>query len=242
MARILVVADIHSNWSALSAIREEFDACICAGDIVDYLTNPIPCIEWVRQHADVVVRGNHDHAVAQRVAARNGPGFRALAAATRPVHWDILRPSQMKYLARLPVMQQVEIGGLKILVVHGTPRDPMDEYLGPDKEAWKNRLEGIDVDLVLVGHTHRPMYLDLGRTQVINPGSVGQPRDGDPRAAYVIIDHSEVMFKRVSYNIEETIKNMRVNGVERWAIELTEQILQSGGHPDSFNGTEAELT
>ncbi|MCA9042126.1 MAG: YfcE family phosphodiesterase [Planctomycetaceae bacterium] len=242
MSRILVVADIHSNWSALSAIQEEFDACIVAGDIVDYGTNPIPCIEWVRKNATVVVRGNHDHAVAQRVTARSGSGFRALAAATRPLHWDLLRPSQMKYLARLPVMQHLEIGGLKILVVHGTPRDPMDEYLGADKAAWRNRLEGIDVDLVCVGHTHHPMYLDLGRTQIINPGSVGQPRDGDARAAYVIIENNEVMFKRVSYNIEETIKNMRVNGIDRWAIELTEQLLRSGGHPDSFNGTEADAT
>ncbi|QDU82011.1 phosphodiesterase [Polystyrenella longa] len=240
MSRILLVADIHSNWSALSAIQEDFDACIVAGDIVDYGTNPIPCIEWVRKNATVAVRGNHDHAVAQRVAARSGAGFRALAAATRPVHWDLLRPSQMKYLARLPVMQQVEIGGLKILVVHGTPRDPMDEYLREDKSAWRNRLEGLDVDLVCVGHTHHPMYLDLGDTQVINPGSVGQPRDGDARAAYVIIENNEVMFKRVTYNIEESIKNMRVNGIDRWAIELTEQLLRSGGHPDSFRGTEAD--
>ncbi|MEZ6044730.1 MAG: YfcE family phosphodiesterase [Planctomycetaceae bacterium] len=235
MSRILVVSDIHSNWAALSAIREEFDACIVAGDIVDYGTNPLPCIEWVRNNATVAVRGNHDHAVAQRVTARTGSGFRALVAATRPVHWDLLRPSHMKYLARLPVMEQIEIDGLKILVVHGTPRDPMDEYLGPDKQAWKNRLEGLDVDLVCVGHTHHPMYLDLGSTQVINPGSVGQPRDGDSRASYVVIENNEVMFKRVSYDINETIKNMYANGVDEWAIELTEQILRSGGHPDSIN-------
>ena len=240
MAKILVVSDIHSNWSALSAIDETFDACVVAGDIVDYGTNPIPCLEWVRKHATIAVRGNHDHAVAQRVPAQEGTGFRSIAAATRPAHWDILRPSQMKYLARLPVMQQAEIDGLNILSVHGTPRDPMDEYLGPDNKAWMNRLEEVNADFVCVGHTHIPMDLRLGRCRVINPGSVGQPRDGDPRASYVVIEDGRVQFKRVAYNIEETIKHMRGQNINREVMELTETILRAGGHPKSFEANVEE--
>lgn len=234
MAKILVVSDIHSNWSALSAIDETFDACVVAGDIVDYGTNPIPCLEWVRKHATIAVRGNHDHAVAQRVPAKGGTGFKALAAATRPAHWEILRPSQMKYLARLPVMKQVEIDGLNIFAVHGTPRDPMDEYLGPDQVAWQNRLEEVNADIVCVGHTHIPMDLKIGKTRVINPGSVGQPRDGDPRAAYVVIEDGKVKFKRVDYNIEETIKNMRSHDIDREIMELTEIVLRAGGYPKKY--------
>ncbi|MEO1997136.1 MAG: metallophosphoesterase family protein, partial [Planctomycetaceae bacterium] len=86
--KILVVADIHSNWRALEAIDEQFDACLFLGDLVDYGTEPAPCVEWVRSQATHAIRGNHDHAVAQRIPARGGQGFKALTAATRPIHWQ----------------------------------------------------------------------------------------------------------------------------------------------------------
>ena len=76
--RVLVVSDIHSNWVALSSIQEEFDYCLCIGDLVDYGTDPLPCIEWIKVHATACVRGNHDHAVAQRVEAKGSTGFRRL--------------------------------------------------------------------------------------------------------------------------------------------------------------------
>ena len=149
--RILILGDIHSNWAALSAIDEKFDACLFVGDLVDYATQPVPCIEWVKANATAVIRGNHDHAVAQRVAARDGAGFRALAAATRPLHWDALNSSQLKYLARLPVTRRIVLDDHSFYLVHGTPRDPLDEYLGNNAEAWQERLETIDADFCLRG-------------------------------------------------------------------------------------------
>ena len=93
--KILVLADIHANWPALAAIaaKETFDACLFAGDLVDYGTDPVPCVEWIREHARAAVRGNHDHAVAQKVSARGGTGFRQLAAITRPLQWAVLQPT-----------------------------------------------------------------------------------------------------------------------------------------------------
>jgi putative phosphoesterase len=228
--KVLVLADIHSNWPALAAIEESFDACLFIGDLVDYGTDPVPCAKWIRKHADAAVRGNHDHAVAQRVPARDGPGFKRLAAATRPWHWEVLDSNTLKYLGRLPVMHQITLDGKTFFLVHATPRDPMDEYLGAQVESWKNRIEGIDADYVLVGHTHIPMHLDLGRTQVVNPGSVGQPRDGDPRCAYAVIEDGKVSLRRVPYDIDATIKQMRQTGIEGWALELSETVLRSGGH------------
>src|SRR5689334_2621300 len=97
--KILVLADIHANWPALEAIQERFDACLFVGDLVDYGSNPVPCVEWVQAHATAAVRGNHDHAVAQKIAARGGSGFRRLAAATRPLQWNALSNRHLKYLA-----------------------------------------------------------------------------------------------------------------------------------------------
>jgi putative phosphoesterase len=227
--KILILADIHANWPALAAIQEPFDACLFAGDLVDYATDPLPCIEWMRMHADAAIRGNHDHAVAQRVPARGGSGFRKLAAATRPVHWDLLDASSLKYLARLPVTERLELDGLTFYLVHGTPRDPLDEYLFNDTAAWENRLETIDADIVCVGHTHIPFHLDLGRLHVLNPGSVGQPRDGDPRCSYALIDNGTIHIRRVEYDIGATLDQMRSCGMDADTMELAETVLRTGG-------------
>ncbi|WP_437187655.1 metallophosphoesterase family protein [Planctomicrobium sp. SH668] len=228
--RILVVSDIHSNWTALSAIREQFDRCVVIGDIVDYGTNPLPCIDWVRKYSDATVRGNHDHAVAQRVPATGTTGYRRLAAAVRPFHWNQIDPQRMKFLGRLPVSAFYRVAQSNFFLIHATPRDPMDEYLAADPEAWTQRLAGIDADFVCVGHSHLQFHLDLGRTQLINPGSVGQPRDGDWRASYAIIEDGKVILKRVEYDIDECLRQSAESEIPEWAVALTGAVLRSGGN------------
>jgi len=227
--RILVLADIHSNWPALAAIREPFDECLVIGDLVDYGTDPAPCVDWVREHARWVVRGNHDHAVAQRVPVRAGGGFRRLAGASRPIHWELLDPPRLRYLGRLPVVQHVELGGLRLMLVHATPRDPLDEYLGSDAAAWEERLRQAPADVICVGHTHQPYLLECGARRVLNPGSVGQPRDGDPRASYAIIEDGRIELRRVAYDIDATLRQMRTVNMPDWAIELSASVLRTGG-------------
>lgn len=227
--KILVLADIHSNWPALSAIQESFDACLFTGDLVEYGMDPIPCIDWLRQHATAAVRGNHDHAVAQRVPTRTGTGFRALASATRPHHWNVLDSTRNEYLATLPVTQHVTLGDTSFCLVHGTPRDPLDEYLTGDSEAWRARLESIEADVVCVGHTHIPFHLDLGRIQVLNPGSVGQPRDGDPRCSYAVIEDGKIEIRRVEYDIDATLDQMRESGLDDSSLQFAENVLRNGG-------------
>lgn len=237
--KILVLADIHSNWPALSAIRESFDACLFAGDLVDYATDPVPCVDWVRRNASAGVRGNHDHAVAQRVPVRDTvKGYRKLAAATRPVHWQLLDAKDLKYLARLPVTSRTVVGDLSFYLVHGTPRDPLDEYLGNDAEAWRKRLSGVDADFVCVGHTHVPFHLQLESVQVLNPGSVGQPRDGDPRCSYAVIENGTVEIRRVEYDIAETLRQMQASGVKAGDLELAEAVLKSGGRVPADDETD----
>jgi putative phosphoesterase len=229
--RILVLADIHANWSALSAIREPHDACFVLGDLVEYGAEPVECIEWVRRHATAVIRGNHDHSVAQRVPPPSGTGLRGLAAATRQHHWNVLSASHLKFLSRLPVSLTLELDNRRFHLVHATPRDPMDEYLTADSAAWKNRVAGIDADFVCVGHTHLQFQLDLERLQLVNPGSVGQPRDGDPRAAYAIIEDGRVELKRVEYDIDAAVLALENAGFDPETVELAESMLRTGGRP-----------
>lgn len=227
--RILVIADVHSNWQALAAIDETFDACLFAGDLVDYGTDPIPCIEWAQKHVTAGVRGNHDHAVAQRVPVRSGSGYRRLAAATRPLHWELIDARRLKYLARLPVTRQITLGDSSFFLVHATPRDPLDEYLLQDPALWRDRLKDVTADFICIGHSHLPFLLEVDGQQVINPGSVGQPRDGDPRAAYAVIEDGRVEFHRVEYDIDAALGQMRDVGVEDWAVRLSAGVLRTGG-------------
>ena len=236
--RILLLADIHANWPALAAINERFDACLFLGDVVDYATDPLPCIDWVRKYALATVRGNHDHSVAQRVVVKPGGTFRRMSAAMRPRHFEVLNDEHLTWLAQMPVTRYLTLGDHRFLLVHATPRDPMDEYVGDNAEQWQQRLEHVDVDFVCVGHTHIPMQLQLEKTQVINPGSVGQPRDGDPRAAYAIIDKGQVEFRRVPYDIDQTIRHMRSCGIDENIVAKAEVVLRSGGSPTASGYSE----
>ena len=229
--KILVLADIHSNWAALSAIDEDFDACLIVGDLVDYGIDPVPCIAWAQKHDALMVRGNHDHAVAQHVAPRGGSGssFRTISAWSRPIHWKLLDESQLSWLARLPVTRHLELDGLSFFLVHATPRDPLDEHLGPDSDGWKQRLANIDADFVVVGHTHVPICMDLGGKTLLNPGSVGQPRDGDPRASYAIVEDGEVRHCRVEYPVEDVIADAARTDADAQTLAIFASVLRTGG-------------
>jgi len=203
--RILVVADIHANRAALDAIDEPFDACLCLGDLVEYGPHPAECIDWVRTHATAVVRGNHDHGAVQDVPVIGTVGFRYLTMVSRRVTVPALSPTDRRFLADLPTTAMITLGGLRFFLVHASPRDPLEEYVPADPDEWQARVHGLKADFVLVGHTHHQFEFRLRHTTVVNPGSVGLPRDGDPRARYAIIEDGRVELKAVEYDVERTI-------------------------------------
>jgi putative phosphoesterase len=233
--RILVVADIHGNWPALQALDEPHDVCLCLGDLVDYGLEPAPCIDWVRKHAHYTVRGNHDHAVAQNVVTAGRAGFKYLTGVTRVLTRQRLGAPDLRFLADLAVTQAVTVNGTRFLLVHATPRDPLDEYASADPDFWSRRLQQVDVDVVCVGHTHQPYVLQVGDKLVINAGSVGQPRDGDPRAAYVLIEDDRVEIKRISYPIEDTIRVVQESTLPDQAKAMLSEAFRTG---KSILGTE----
>jgi len=228
--RILLLADIHGNWPALAAIQEQCDLCIFVGDLVDYGPQPAQCLEWVRRHASFCVRGNHDHAVAQRASTNGRNGFKYLTGVTRQLTWQLLNPEQIRFLASQPVSRYVTLGDARFLLVHGTPRDPLDEYAPADPELWARRLQNISADFVVVGHTHLPYVLEVQGTTVINPGSVGQPRDGDPRACYAIWDDGNVELKRVAYPVEDLVKEIQQSPLPDQAKRISIEVFRTGAN------------
>ncbi len=226
--RILLVSDIHSNWVALQTIQEPFDACLFLGDLVDYGVEPTPCIDWVRRHATHCVRGNHDHGAAQAVTVQGIAGFRYLTTVTRPLTCRKLNEEDRRFLADLPTSRAMTLNGKRYLMVHGTPRDPLDEFGPPETDFWMKRLEGVTADFVCVGHTHLPYILQVGKTTVINPGSVGLPRDGDPRAGYAIITDNVIELRRIEYPIEKAIDVLQETDLPENAKAILADVYRTG--------------
>jgi diadenosine tetraphosphatase ApaH/serine/threonine PP2A family protein phosphatase len=145
--------------------------------------------------------------------------------------WEALGPEERRYLLQLPVTQRLTLDGRHFLLVHATPRDPLDEYLLKDPTSWSKRLEKEQADIVCVGHTHIQFNIQVNGVTVLNPGSVGLPRDGDPRAAFAVIDDNKIELKRAAYPVEETIARVETMPWPRRAKDITASVLRLGRLP-----------
>jgi len=211
--RLLVVSDIHSNLPALRRVLEDagrFDAAICAGDIVGYGPYPGECVKAAAELGFRCIAGNHDVAV----VTGDTSGFNPHAADAIAINGRLLDEESRAWLRGLPTEMTIVVEGVKVAVFHGSPRDPLNEYVFP-AEAKQRAAEFLDLtgaDLLILGHTHVPYVHRCRRRVVVNPGSVGQPRDGDPRSSYMVIDLVEgiaaVTHRRVKYNVEAVAERM----------------------------------
>ncbi len=208
--RILILSDIHANIEALEAIKEEYDFLLCLGDLVDYGPSPMECIDFIKKNAHAVVRGNHDNAVALKVDCKCSESFKPMSVKTRELMWEILRKEEILYLGSLPSNMLLEIGAAKLFLRQATPTDNLFKYLKPysPDHVWQEEIEGLEADFVLLGHTHIPMIKKVGKTTIINPGSVGQSKDVPAVASYAIWNDGEVEIKRVAYDINKTIEKI----------------------------------
>jgi len=226
--RYAIIGDIHANLAAFTAVLDDIEhlggveKVWCLGDIVGYGPDPHDCIELLCKANHVCVAGNHDWAAIGKV---NTAGFNPDAAAA--CHWTAqqLSPADVEYLGNLPLI--IDEGDFTL--VHGSPREPIWEYLISTSLAREN-FTYFRSQFCLVGHSHVPLAfscdedgacsprrfltdvrLVLGRDRlIINPGGVGQPRDGDPRASYAIYDSETrlVRLYRVAYDVHSTQDRM----------------------------------
>jgi diadenosine tetraphosphatase ApaH/serine/threonine PP2A family protein phosphatase len=156
------------------------------------------------------------------------PEFEWLADATYPIGFAQLSGDERRYLADLPRRLEIERDGIRYGLVHATPKDPLYAYVGIDPEGWAEQMEAVDVDVLLVGHTHLQFELNAGGTRVINPGSVGQPKDGDPRAAYAVLDRGTIRRARAPYPIKRSIEALAAAGVAPPVVEQLADLLLTG--------------
>lgn len=227
--RILIISDIHANLVALDTVlkdADQFDRIWCLGDIVGYGPEPNACVERLQQFDLTCIAGNHDWAVLDKLDLEEfNPDARRAAMWTR----DELTANNLAWLSVLP--ERIPTQAEKFTLVHGSPRYPIWEYVMTPAVARIN-FDFFDTLICLMGHTHVPVLfryiLDehqataeplpegtpmlLGHERMmINPGSVGQPRDGDPRAAYAILDLEAMTLThhRIEYDIAATQTKMQ---------------------------------
>jgi len=205
--RIAIVSDIHSNLDALEAVvarLPKYDELICLGDVVGYGPQPNEVIERLQQlRPTTVLMGNHDYAV----VSGDIEGFSPHAA--RAIEWTRreISGSGRGYLATLEHSARLQREEATIALFHGSPRDPLTEYVFPGiPETVGRKLMGLaTANVVLLGHTHMPMLYRFREGVLANPGSVGQPRDGDRRASFglLTLSHGQIDFdvKRVQYDV-----------------------------------------
>lgn len=246
-----IISDIHSNLEALEAVLADIDRrkitdIVCLGDVIGYGPNPKECLDIIRRRCRICIMGNHDHAVLYEPANFN-------SAAERAAYWtrqllegesDVkLRNERWEFLGKLPIRSEES----EVLYVHASPRRPINEYIFPE-DVFTNpqkvmaNFERMEAQLCFVGHTHQPgVFLDdpyfdppselpdspyfevEEQRAIINVGSVGQPRDKDPRASYVVIHDragptrdtimsatlgcliESIEFVRLEYDIDKTV-------------------------------------
>jgi predicted phosphodiesterase len=229
IVKVLIIADVHGNLEALDAVlADPHDALICLGDMVGYGPDPGACVRRIMGESPIIVRGNHDHAVATGAAPGCLPSFHWLAQATAQLAAVQLSEGERADLAGLPLRESETIDGALYHLVHATPSDPMYGYLEPGCEAWTHELRDIDPGILLVGHTHLPFRHEVAGHTLLHPGSVGQPRQGDPRASYIVIEDGNISFCRAVYPVERTVAKLERSGIEPAAAAVLGQLLRTG--------------
>jgi diadenosine tetraphosphatase ApaH/serine/threonine PP2A family protein phosphatase len=231
--RVAVISDIHGNLHALEAVvaaieEEQPDAIWCLGDLVGYGPRPNECCARVAEVADVCLIGNHDLGVLGEISLEEFSHEAAESA-----HWtqEVLAEHARAYLSQLSPAADIPDAGAELY--HASPRDPVWEYV-LDAGSMSAALQDTIQPIIMVGHSHVPLTatvddgqllaahapigteLDLAdRRVLLNPGSVGQPRDGDPRAAFVLLDLAaqHVSFHRVEYDVARTQVEIREEGL-----------------------------
>ena len=232
--KVLIISDLHANLEAVRALPSDFDRLWVLGDLVNYGPNPAEVIDFVRERASMVVRGNHDHSIGFDEDPRCSPRFRGMAEETGRYTRSVLTDGHKEYLRGLPLKAREAAEGVHFLMCHAAPSDPLFEYRREDSPLWLADSVGPAIDMELVGHTHIPFCRSLGTRSVINPGSVGQPKHGCAEARYAIWQERKLSLESAAYDVEETIDKLRRLSLSAGVFEDLAYVLRNGRAPSAL--------
>ncbi len=222
--RIAVVSDIHSNHDALRAVVSAIEGCdalVCVGDLVGYGAEPNEVLSEIRSLKPAgIVMGNHDYAVS------TGDTYGFVQHAIQAVEWTrkVISEENVRYVSSLPRTVTFTADGSTIVLAHGSPTDPLNEYIYPGTHEFilRSLVDGSQGEVLLLGHTHMPFSHEFNSKLLGNPGSVGQPRDGDPRASYAILElsgNAKFRVYRVEYDIDAAASKIVARGLPKFLAD-----------------------
>ena len=222
-----IISDPHANLLALETVLEDMASkypitkILNIGDLVGYYTQPREVMTLCFETCDKIVKGNHDDAAARSFLS---PEFNIFAGAALNYTITELNTDEKRSLYNLPTMETFELEKTTFQMVHGSPEYPLDFYMFDGKnEPTKDQLHLVEymelcgLDVIVMGHTHRPYIRNIGDKVLCNPGSAGQPRDGIPKPSYIVFDpvNRKGIIERVSYDLEVPIKLIQESGLPR---------------------------
>jgi putative phosphoesterase len=233
--KLLIVSDIHGNWAALQAVLSaegDCDQILCLGDLVDYGPEPAACVSWAMEEygKSIFIQGNHDWGVAWKRDPRSSPPFRHLSACTQEFTIKALSRQMRHFLGTLKPIGSFEIMRKHFVTCHAAPSEPLFHYLRTSEKDLKHEVTIAGApDFLLFGHTHWPLLKTIGNTTIVNPGGLGQPKDGDTRAPYAVIQDGRVELRRVTYSIDLTVAAYANIQLASTDVEKLVAVLRSGG-------------
>jgi putative phosphoesterase len=238
--KIVIVSDIHANLAALEALPERnFDQLWCIGDLVDYGPRPHEVAHWVTRHAAIAVRGNHDHAAGFAVDPQCSEPYKRLASETLAYTLKTCTKGDLKFLRELPLYREVLVNSTRFYLVHSSPTDPLFGYCPENSDRWIEEIKTINADVLIVGHTHTPFVRTIGKTTIVNPGSLGQPKTGRPLACYAVWDDGRISLKEYAYPLKETINQIRSMPISADDQDALISVLETGELPPHDKPTES---
>jgi putative phosphoesterase len=227
MERVAVITDIHANLPALEAVLEHIeergvDAIYCGGDLVGYGPHPNEVCALIEDRGIPTIYGNYDYAIG-RDEEDCGCAYRDQhdrELGQQSIAWTLEHTDERSkaFMRGLPFDLRFELGGRRMRLVHGSPRK-VNEYLFEDKPArtFERIAAGADCDVLVFGHTHQPWIREYGGVLFVNCGSVGKPKDGDPRAAFALLESEEdgvaARIERVEYDAQSVGREVAAAGL-----------------------------
>ncbi len=221
--RAAVITDVHANLPALEAALARIDELgieriYCGGDLVGYGPDPDAVCALIAGRGIPTIYGNYDYAIARELddcgCAYITPADRELGQ--RSVEWTLAHTGRAAkdFMRELPFELRFEVGASSVHLVHGSPRK-VNEYLFEDKPAslYERLAAAESADVLVFGHTHKPWRREHGGVLFVNCGSVGKPKDGDPRCAFAVLDGAGVTIERVPYDVEAVAARVRAAGL-----------------------------
>jgi putative phosphoesterase len=238
--RIGILSDIHANITALEAVLDDLkqqnvEALYCLGDLVGYAPFPNEVIDRIQRDAIPTIMGNYDDGVGydrdECGCAYRDPEEQRLGDISLQWTKKTVTPERKAFLRSLKAEIRFEADGKRFRLVHGSPRR-MNEYLFEDRplSSFQRLAAASEADVLIFGHTHKPYTKRVDNVLFLNAGSIGKPKDGDPRACYVVLDTSgdvKVEFRRIPYDVQTVAMAIRQSELpDHFAADI-----ETGGAP-----------